>query len=564
MAIIGQKLVNQIRETGLKATVAQRTDDAFTRFTAGLTWDDVRGILRGDPPAKPNPRVKPHTEGFWFHIRPTFYHEAVTTLYPTFRLGYLSALFFLIETITGMFLMIFYTPSPERAFANMIDILTNVPFGSFMRDLHRLGAEVMVVVVTLHMWRTFITASYKKPRQFTWFTGVVLLIVTMFLSFSGYLLPWDQLAFWAVTIGTSMADAAPLVGREVNLLLRGAPDIGAGGLLRFYLFHVLLFPAIGLVFLGVHYYKVVRWGLSLPPEMEAIGEDTARKVDQTKRVMFMPDILTNEIMYAAVATAILAVASATFYNAPLETHSNPQVTPLHTVAPWYFYWLQGLIKIPHILPLGESLSFINKPVDEVFALVGLTPKMLWGIIVPPIIIVLLFAIPYIDPNPSRRYKDRKVALSLAVIFELLILYLSLGGIATGVPGTGFGYVGGNPVVEVAQEFIPDEGESEVKAIPFDQLIVGKYPLANDPAIDDHKAPKFREIVRAIYADMEHRKHVADPLGKKMPEEAEGDVTVRLLQEDLKEFVITIRYIDENQAPQTFSKNAYIHKNSDYH
>jgi len=563
MAIIGQKLVRQIRETGWKATVAQRTDDAFTRFTAGLTWDDVRGILRGDPPAKPNPRVKPHTEGFWFHIRPTFYHEAVTTLYPTFRLGYLSALFFLIETITGMFLMIFYTPSPERAFTNMIDILTNVPFGSFMRDLHRLGAEAMVVVVTLHMWRTYITGSYKKPRQFTWFTGVVLLIITMFLSFSGYLLPWDQLAFWAVTIGTSMADAAPLVGREVNLLLRGAPDIGAGGLLRFYLFHVLLFPLIGIVFLGVHYYKVVRWGISLPPELEAIGEDTARKVDQTKRVMFMPDIITNEIMYAAVAMAILAVSCATWYTAPLETHSNPQVTPLHTVAPWYFYWLQGLIKIPHILPFPDTLNFINKPVDDFFALVGLTPKMLWGIVIPPIIIVLLFAIPYIDPNPSRRYKDRKIAIGLAVAFELLILYLSLGGIPTGVPGTGFGYVGGNPVVEVAQEFIPDEGESEVKAIPYDQLIVGKYPLANDPAIDERNAPRLREIVRAIYADIEHRKHTADPLGKKMPEEAEGDVQVKLLQENLKEFIITIRYIDENQAPQTFSENAYIHKNSDY-
>jgi len=87
MAIIGQKLVKQIQTTGLKATVAQRLDDAFTRFTAGLSWNDVRGILRGDPPPKPNPRVKPHTEGFWFHIRPTFYHEAVTTLYPTFRLA---------------------------------------------------------------------------------------------------------------------------------------------------------------------------------------------------------------------------------------------------------------------------------------------------------------------------------------------------------------------------------------------------------------------------------------------------------------------------------------------
>jgi quinol-cytochrome oxidoreductase complex cytochrome b subunit len=563
MAIIGQKLVSQIRETGLKATIAQRTDDAFTRFTAGLTWDDVRGVLRGDPPAKPNPRVKPHTEAFWFHIRPTFYHEAVTTLYPTFRLGYMSALFFLIETITGMFLMIFYTPSPERAFQNMIDILTNVPFGSFMRDLHRLGAEVMVVVVTLHMWRTYITASYKKPRQFTWFTGVVLLIATMFLSFSGYLLPWDQLAFWAVTIGTSMADAAPLVGREVNLLLRGAPDIGAGGLLRFYLFHVLLFPSILLVFLFVHYYKVVRWGISLPPEMEPIGEDNARKVEPAKRVNFMPDIITNEIMYGAIAIALLAVASATFYEAPLETHSNPQVTPLHTVAPWYFYWLQGLIKIPNILPLPLPDS-IHKPINDFFVLFGLTPKMLWGIVIPPIIIVLLFVIPYIDPNPSRRYKDRKVAITLGVLFEFLILYLSLGGIATGVPITGFGYVGGNPAVEVGQEFIPDEGESEVKAIPFDQLIVGKFPLSNDPAIPENTSPKFRNIVRAIYADMEHRKHTADPLGQKMSEEAEGDVQVKLLQENLKEFVITIRYLDDKGAPQTFSKNAYIHKDSDYH
>ena len=219
MAIIGKRLVDQVRSTGLKATVAQRLDDGFTRLTSGLSWNDVRGVLRGDPPGKPNNRVKPHTEGFWFHIRPTFYHEAVTTLYPTFRLGYMSALFFAIEIITGIFLMIFYTPSPERAYQNMLDILTNVPFGQLMRDMHRLGAEVMVVVVTIHMWRTFLTGSYKKPRQFTWFTGVILLIVTMFLSFSGYLLPWDQLALWAVTIGTSMADAAPLVGPQVNLLL---------------------------------------------------------------------------------------------------------------------------------------------------------------------------------------------------------------------------------------------------------------------------------------------------------------------------------------------------------
>src|SRR5690606_31488345 len=145
-----------------------------------------------------------------------------------------------------------YTPSPEVADANILDVMSNVPLGAFMRDLHRLGAGAMVVSVFVHMERTFHTRSYEKPRQRTWFAGVVLLIVTSFLSFSGYLLPWDQLALWAVTIGASMAEAAPpeIVGQNVNLLLRGGPEIGANGLLRFYLLHVLLLPALLFVFLG--------------------------------------------------------------------------------------------------------------------------------------------------------------------------------------------------------------------------------------------------------------------------------------------------------------------------
>ncbi len=560
MSVIGKDLIDEVKEFGVKATLAQRADDLFTRATAGLSWNDVRGILRGDAPPKPNPRVYPHTEAFWFHIRPSFYHEAVTTLYPTFRLGYLSALFFAIEIITGIFLMVFYTPSPERAYANMIDIMTNVPFGTFMRNLHRLGAELMVIIVTLHMWRTFATGSYKKPRQFTWFTGVMLLIMTMFLSFSGYLLPWDQLAFWAVTIGTSMADAAPLVGPQVNLLLRGAPDIGAGGLLRFYLFHVLLFPAIGIVFLSVHYYKVVRFGISLPPHMEKVGDDTARKVRPEQRVPFLPDIATNEIMYAAVATGLLALSCVTWYaGAPFETHSNPQITPLHTVAPWYFYWLQGLIKIPHIIPfLPESLAI---PLDKFVAGLGLTPKTLWGIVIPPIIIVGLFAIPYLDPNPSRRYKDRKIALGIGIVFELLILYLSLGGIPTGVPATGFGYVGANPPVEVGQEFIPDEGESLVKAIPYDQLPPGTYKITGDPAIAN--APQLNAVIKDIYMLMEEKKDVRDPLGRVLDREADGTVVISNLQTNVRRFTINISYTDDQGIPQLFTKDAYIHADSGY-
>ncbi len=554
MAVIGEKLVKQLRSVGVKGTVAQRLDDAFTRFTSGLSWNDVRGVLRGDPPAKPNPRVKPHTEGFWFHIRPTFYHEAVTTLYPTFRLGMLSALFFLWETITGLYLMIFYTPSPTAAFPNMIDIMTNVPFGKFMRDLHRIGAEGMVIVVTLHMMRTFITASYKKPRQFTWFTGVLLLIITLFLSFSGYLLPWDQLAFWAVTIGTSMADAAPLVGREVNLLLRGAPDIGAGGLLRFYLFHVILFPLIGLVFLFVHYYKVVRFGISLPPEMEAVGDDTARKVPPEKRVNFLPDIATNEIMYTAVTFALLALLSATVFAAPLENHADPKQTPLHTVAPWYFYWLQGLLKIPNVIP---GLGFL----DSFFVnTLGLTPKVFWGVIMGPALIGLLFIVPYVDPNPSRRYGDRKVMLGIGAAFTALILYLSLAGRPLGVPLTGFGFVGGDPAVEVGQEFIPDEGEGIVKEMSFEALVPGSFEVNGSP---NTGAAELDKLIRDINEDISIRKQQGDPNGRLMPADAKGSIQIEEIQVDVRKFTLFIDYTDAKGKPQKFQKYIFLHKESGY-
>ena len=168
-----------IKEHGLIKTVFLRVDDTVTRITTGLNINDLRSVLRGDPPGKPNPRVKPHTESAIFHIWPSFYHEAVTKFYPTFRLGMLSTLLFFVEIMTGLFLMIYYTPAPGVAYDNMLKILSNVPMGQFIRDIHRLAAEFMVVAVWLHMGRTFLTGSYKKPRQFTWATGVILLIVTI-------------------------------------------------------------------------------------------------------------------------------------------------------------------------------------------------------------------------------------------------------------------------------------------------------------------------------------------------------------------------------------------------
>lgn len=433
-------ILDEVKEKGVRKTIYSVVDRTVESLTAGMNIQDIREALRGDKPSRrPNPRLTPHTDSFWFHMRPSYYHNSVVGIYPTFRLGWLSTYFFVLEIITGLFLMIFYTPSPDVAYANMQNIMGNVPMGQFMRDLHRLGAEGMVAIVCLHMLRTFVSGTYKKPRQFTWLTGVILLLLTLGLSFTGYLLPWDQLAFWAVTIGTSMAEAAPpeVVGTNVNLILRGAPDIGANGLLRFYLLHVFALPLLTAIFIGVHYYKVVIHGHGLPPRAEEIGKDTAKKVPIDNRTYFIPDVMANEIAWIGMVTFILVVAVTWFFHAPLENHADPQATPLHTVAPWYFLWIQGLLK------LGD--------------------KTLMGIIVPTIVFAYLAVMPYLDTVPSRRFAHRRVALmNVSVVVAILAVLTYMGSPWYAVDTAAD--------TEVQQELIPGEGVGPVRSIPYDELV----------------------------------------------------------------------------------------------
>ncbi|MEM6282551.1 MAG: cytochrome b N-terminal domain-containing protein [Chloroflexota bacterium] len=431
--------LDDVKEKGFRKATYEGVDAVVEYVTAGMNVQDIREALRGEAPSRrPNPRLQPHADTFWLHMRPAYFHRDMTGIYPTFRLGWLSTYFVVFETITGLFLMIWYTPSPEIAYGNMLNILSNVPFGKFMRDLHRLGAEAMVIIVFLHMLRTFYTGSYKKPRQFTWLTGVILLLLTLFLSFSGYLLPWDQLALWAVTIGASMVEAAPGLGDQLNLLVRGGPDMGANGLLRWYLAHVLLVPLLLFIFTGVHYYKVIIHGHSLPPQKENIGEDTAKRVPLDKRVYFIPDVLTMEMMWIAVTTFVLVVMATWFFKAPLESHADPQNTPLHTLAPWYFLWIQGALK------LGD--------------------KVFWGIVFPGIVFGFLAIMPYIDATPSRRYADRRFALSVSyVLLSALVVFTYWGLPTVGVATSGD--------IEVLAEMIPGEHAGVVARL---QLIEGNW------------------------------------------------------------------------------------------
>ncbi|MBE2267432.1 MAG: cytochrome bc complex cytochrome b subunit [Anaerolinea sp.] len=464
--------LDDVKEKGLRRALYEGINSLVERFTAGMNVQDLREALRGETPSrKPNPRLQPHADGFWLHMRPSYFHKSVTGLYPEFRLGWLSTYFVFFETITGIFLMVWYTPSPQVAYANMLAIMANVPLGQFMRDLHRLGAEAMVLIVTLHMLRTFFTASYKKPREFTWFTGVILLALTMFLSFSGYLLPWDQLALWAVTIGASMVEAAPpeVVGTNLNLLLRGGPEIGANGLLRFYLLHVLAVPALLFVFLGVHYYKVVVHGHSLPPKEENIGEDTAKRVPLDKRVYFIPDILTSEIMWIAVTSLVLVVLVTWFFHAPLESHADPQVTPLGTTAPWYFLWIQGALK------LGD--------------------KVFWGIIFPTIYVGILAVFPYVDVAPSRRWAHRRIQLSFAFVMITLTVILSYMGLSE------FGVVT-SADSEIINEMVKEPAHNHmghIRPVPYDELRAGMYTTRQYEASAGEEA----EVVAAFNEEIEN-------------------------------------------------------------
>jgi quinol-cytochrome oxidoreductase complex cytochrome b subunit len=435
-------IFEQISEMGLKQALVTKTDEVVERITAGMNISDIRGALRGDEPRRPNPRLRPHADGFWFHIRPSFYHTEVTHIYPTFRLGWLSTFMMVWETITGILLMIFYTPSPLIAYGDMWNILSNVPLGQLMRNMHRLGAEVMVLVVALHMLRTFITGSYKKPRQFTWATGVILLTLTALLSFSGYLLPWDQLAYWALTVFLSGAEAAPAppqVNQTVLFILQGGPALGAGGLLRWYLFHVLLMPLLLGVFFFVHYYKVILHGLSLPPGREEIGEDTAKRVPKDERTYFTPDILTNELMWTALLTLFLIAGSLWFWDAPLETHADPVVTPLHVVAPWYLSWSQGWLKLA---PKTIVVGFI------------------------PLLLVSFIVMPYFEVGKSRRYADRRFGLSVSFLFIAFML-------VSNWMGTPEFRVESSPEREVSQGVLPQEGPSVLKGVPYEFLPAGE-------------------------------------------------------------------------------------------
>ena len=185
-----------------------------------------------------------------------------------FTLGSASLFLFVMQVVTGIFLTVYYVPSPDHAYDSVQYIMNNVAFGWLIRGIHHWGATLMVIFVFIHMLRTFYFAAYKYPREVTWLTGVVLLLATLGMGFTGYLLPWNQRAYWATTVGTEIPGTAPFIGDFIIRILRGGSDLSAVTLARFFSVHIWFLPAIIVLLVGIHLYLIIRLGISSVPKKE--------------------------------------------------------------------------------------------------------------------------------------------------------------------------------------------------------------------------------------------------------------------------------------------------------
>ncbi len=183
-------------------------------------------------------------------------------------LGSASLFLFLLQGVTGIFLAAYYNPSPDHAYDSIQYIMNDLAFGWLVRGIHHWGATLMVIVVFIHMLRVFVTASYKYPRELTWLIGVGLLITTLGMGFTGYLLPWNQQAFWATTVGTSIAGSVPVLGPFIERALRGGVDLSALTLSRFFAAHIWMLPALLAGLIGVHLFLIIKHGESQFPDKE--------------------------------------------------------------------------------------------------------------------------------------------------------------------------------------------------------------------------------------------------------------------------------------------------------
>lgn len=324
-------------------------------------------------------RLPPHIS--WFHV-----------------FGSLSLLLFVSQTLTGILLLMYYRPTPEAAHHSIQYITAEVHFGWLYRQVHAWGATLMILAVVLHMIRTFFSGGYKKPRELTWVTGVFLFIITITFGFTGYLLPWNQIAFWATTVGTESANKVPLIGGWLQYFLRGGNAVTGETLSRFFVVHVIILPWVFTGLIVVHLFLMRLKNLAT---LDPVGEET--QIPPERCIPFFPVHVAKE---AVVAVLLLAVLVTLSILSPWEIGepADPLSTPEHIKPEWYF------------LPSYQLLKYFEGPYGAIM-----------GIVACSVPFVLLFIWPFLDRGKARHPKKRPLAVSLGVIGLLGALFLGYLG-----------------------------------------------------------------------------------------------------------------------------------------
>lgn len=410
------------------------------------------------PPTAPGVHLKPFwsfrpqsdresgdaiVSNFLLHWFPSKVLKASLDWNYSFWLGTASAALLLLLVVSGLPLLFLYVPSVERAYATVKDIEYVVTFGSWIRSVHRLSAHLMVAVVFLHLVRVFLTGAYKngvgrgQRRQWNWVNGVVMLLLTLFLSFTGYLLPWDQLAYWAVTVGTNIASAIPWIGPEIRELLLGGRTIEQATLIRFYVLHVIFLPGFLGALFAYHMWRIRKdGGLARADRAMAAAEKkevtpvrsktytllgvatgtapTVRTsaVDMAElTVNSVPD-LTRRASIVVLGTFALISILSVFVRSPLEEAANALITPNPAKAPWYFLWLQEIVT-------DTTIRIGSFTINGAF---------LGGVVLPGLLIGLLTFWPWIDRSRGEaagiwfhKSRRRQNAVFLALVVIVLLL-----------------------------------------------------------------------------------------------------------------------------------------------
>jgi cytochrome b-561 len=361
-------------------------------------------------------------------------------------LGTVSAALLLLLVLSGLPLLFLHVPSVERAYGSVKDIEYVVTFGYWIRSVHRFAAHFMVAAVFLHLVRVFLTGAYKngagrdQHREWNWVMGVAMLLVTLFLSFTGYLLPWDQLAYWAVTVGTNIASAVPIVGPQIRELMLGGRTIDQPTLIRFYALHVIILPGVLGALFAYHMWRIRKDGglasadhasaqpakAEVPPARSktytllgvargtgpTIRASSVEAPDTT--VNSVPD-LTRRIAIVVLGTIAAVSILAVFVHSPLEEAANALVTPNPAKAPWYFLWLQEIVT-------DTTIKLGSFTVNGAF--VG-------GVVLPGILVGLMAAWPWIDRSPGaaagrwlpRSRRTQNLVFLLLVLAVLVLTFI---------------------------------------------------------------------------------------------------------------------------------------------